>query len=715
MEPVEIDYIFNPILAQSNKLPPKIGIRLITFNVHGYTDVNTQNTRSQIIELLGTYDADFICLQEHTGSVDPIDLYAYTTCDYEMFKLVIYYKENIPNIKIHKYDIENSRCIVGVSTDNLMIVNIHLSPILEHGIEQTICLSKILESTKYIDMNICLCGDFNAYDRDDYDEQRMKQLISIKSKYYRKSDMKLFESIDKLKQIGFVNSFALNKQFRPMNTTRFGGIVDHILLRTKHNIGFTNVWYTNLSDHIPVYCDLIEPRVEQKSSTSEYLESLIGPNLIELSHTHIRLAKDTDTMSADKYGDTWFKYNSNIQSINNILVYYKASGFRPINRFIAINTIGDLFAPPEDKTLPDDTNPLIRCISDVIISIDSKMLFPEIISTIFQHYITMYINDINNPLIHDIIYTRITTDYENKFVQYKSLKNNPHRHKLFYKYNGFTEFKIYYEYLADKGLIPINNFIQYIKQFIQDGKCADEDNNFDEDNQMLLMNVFLNRFILQLPRNPNPFVTYRSLGQDLVRSKYYNQLFVPGAIIPIMHLQSTGLLPFDYNADGNYTVMLEILVPADFPAYFGYMHPIHSMEKSEIILPYCDKIEGNELSYAYRTRSYENKTTKQFILFDELQVDLPEIKKNIANATTEKILLINADTSQTPPKIHKTYIDHYVVVDIIHLDTPIPNRYIPSKTYDIQIEQTNTSHNGGYFNIYRSYKQNYQFLKINTI
>jgi len=170
MEPVAIDYIFNPDLARLNILPQKIGIRLITFNVHGYTDQKNQNTRSQIIKLLGTYDADFICLQEHIGSVDPINLYEHTTCDYEMFKLVIYYKKNIPNIKIHIYDIENGRCIVGVSTDNLMIVNIHLSPNLEHGIEQTNCLSRILESSKYINMNICLCGDFNAYDRDDYDE-----------------------------------------------------------------------------------------------------------------------------------------------------------------------------------------------------------------------------------------------------------------------------------------------------------------------------------------------------------------------------------------------------------------------------------------------------------------------------------------------------------------------------------------------------------------
>jgi len=722
MEPVAIDHIYDPGLKSSEDIPSKKGIRMVTYNVHGYTDRHNMDTRNEIIEFLKTTDADFICLQEHRYAIEPIDQYNHTSCDYEMYQLVIYYKQNMENIKIHRYDIGNGRCMVGVSTNDMMIVNIHLSPNLTHGIEQMIVLSNILRSSEYAGMNICLCGDFNAYDRSDYDDQRMKQLIAIKSKYYGKTDMDLiFRSIDRLKQMDFVNSFALNNSFRPMNTTCFGGNIDFIFVRlqSKYTVAFTNVQYIDLSDHLPVYCDLMEHIDEKKTNDSIYLQSIIDYNLIELAKLHEKFCNPAEhrrMMTNDRYGDTWFHYDNEIHTINTILTAYKTSGFFRMNRFISVNTIGDIFAPPRDMTIPDADDPLISCVDEVINSIDKKA--NPIIADILQYYINMYINDMKNPLIHEIIDTRIKEDSKNSFLKLKNINNHNWRRRLLNPdLGGFDGFDAFYKYLKDHRMIPIAGFVRLVEQFIRDGKCTDNQSANKTDNLTLLMNVFLNKFILQLSRNPNPFVTYRTIRDDMARSRYYDKMFIPGAVIPLSHIQSTGLIPFYPNKEYyEISIMLEIHVPANFPAFYGFMSPVYSMESSEILLPYCDNIEGNELSYAYRTRSYENKTTKRVILFDENQADLPEITENIAKTNTENILLINADTSQTPPKIYMTCVTHYVVVDIIRLETPIPLRYIPSETYDamapIPSETAPQSHiqSAGYYDIYQSHKHKYRSL-----
>lgn len=685
-----------------------------------FTDSKSNDTRTGIIRLLNASDADFICLQEHKGHVEPLTQYNHVECKYEQFKLVIYYKQHINITKI-EHDIGRRRCMIGVKTDNMIIANIHLSPSLSYGIEQTLEISKIFSQLEYSNINIYLCGDFNAYDCEDYDDQHLKQLNDIKNPYYGENAKLIFESINQLKSLEFKNSFKLNNENRPMNTTRYGGVVDFIFLRSKHKVVYTNVLYTGLSDHLPVYCDLMEPPTEHRSGVSEYLITLFDPNIFKLSNEHREIINETLHQSADKYGLEWFKYKHDVHTIQSILSGYKASLYRPMNRFISINTVGDLFQPPREPGALDDTNPLIRCVPPAIDSLllDKDKIFGDLISVIMQHYITMYIKDKMNPQIQTEIDAKLLKDYNATFVDYKSPITLPVRRFFKEDYRDITSVE---KKLKDYKIMPIAGFVQYVEKFIRDGKCPDEEGSSDNDNQLLLMNVFLNNTILQLPRNPESFVTYRSLSPDLVRSGYYNKMFVQGAVVPLMHIQSTGLLPFDHRKDYDSNIMLEIHVPSNFPAFFGYMTHDYSREHTEILLPYCNNSSGNELSYAYKTRSYENKKTTPYILFDKKQSQLPEIVESITNNKTDKILLINADTSKTPPEIHKIFIDHYVVVDIIPLEPPIPLKYIPSQGYDKMTKHSETPHldkkeqQGGYYAAaYQSHKQNYNMLKKMTL
>ena len=96
------------------------------------------------------------------------------------------------------------------------------------------------------------------------------------------------------------------------------------------------------------------------------------------------------TKLASEYRYGWFTYDKDTYTIPDLVRQYKSAYFRPMNKFIAINTYGDIFATLTYASNSDDTNPLILCVDGVVkVIFDSNNKAPiTIISKIMKNYIT---------------------------------------------------------------------------------------------------------------------------------------------------------------------------------------------------------------------------------------------------------------------------------------------------------------------------------------
>lgn len=729
-----VDYIFNTKL---NNIPNKAisTVRIVTFNVHGYTDKNNVDTRDDIAKFLITLDADFICLQEHQGAILNINNMLYVMASYEIFQLVIYYKNaNMTTFTLNRHMNRPALCIMD---HDMLLVNTHLSVNLNTGYDEMEALLNELNRS-YHNKKITICGDLNAYSKLTYNDEELKTLIKIKTPYVNSHSVEndLFKTLDLL-QKSYIDSFTLNKDNKVINTTRFGGVVDYILFNHKCNVTYSNVFYTNFSDHLPVICDYSKNNYLR----SNYIARVIGANFMALCTLHNKYRYVTKILSANKYGDTWFSSNNGIVNIDIISTYYKSIGFLSMNTFIGTNTVGDLTEIVKKSEDTIDYNNIIRCVEQLVesfvytfldinkVHLNKQYKYAIIIISMIVRYVDKYIklkkqNYINEQINKNM--NALFNHYFNNKLQYFHGNYQEHNKILCLFYNDSTKF---IEFLTINEVIPVENFLLRIQKNIDNKTCKQIELKMNHDKYNLLQyNILMNKFILRMPRHDKSFVVYRSISSTL--ATYYMRLSTIGTIIPIPHLQSTALIPvFDHMKVGYINIMLEIHVPPNFPFYGGYTYSAHSMENSEIVLPYCDTKDGLSLSYGYQTIKYETihdkknqliqiivgqkilnehiaqivvnyalkeQSSNKYKIFDSNNLVLYNIPNNLKCDNSTQFPMLVANDAGNNPAFYKTCITHYITVRIVKLIKKIPVKNIDD--VNIPFETLTADKYNKYFN-----------------
>ncbi len=131
--------------------------------------------------------------------------------------------------------------------------------------------------------NAIILGDFNTYNRTEYNLSQLKKLHFVKGKFTTdnfkemgivnidnitniKGENPLFSDteykknipIDVLKYAGWVDAFEINGLPSPINTSHWSGKTDFIFLSPEWNLKINGLYthYSTLSDHLPLFIDI---------------------------------------------------------------------------------------------------------------------------------------------------------------------------------------------------------------------------------------------------------------------------------------------------------------------------------------------------------------------------------------------------------------------------------------------------------------------------
>lgn len=270
---------FNRFVKVNEILNDQIGVRdngtlrIMTFNVHSFTNAQNETIDPNVyIELFEKINADVICLQEcHMNYFnDNLRIYfenkgfIYNFCeaDYDNFGNLILFKNGEDTKHYEKYypysNINKkykNRCSVGIDYQfnfkdsneykKMSIINLHLEVNdYRDGNSNTLRYTQINDTLdKATESEIILMGDFNnQYEIIKYMEK--KGYVSIYDFFYKK-----YNNI-------------------PVTTSLYFKAIDNIFIKNTSELEFIEsyLYYTNISDHLPVIADLKLKKIDKKQN-----------------------------------------------------------------------------------------------------------------------------------------------------------------------------------------------------------------------------------------------------------------------------------------------------------------------------------------------------------------------------------------------------------------------------------------------------------------
>lgn len=254
-------------------VPKSTHIRVMTWNVQMFKDYNQNFRMNDMFALLVSSDADAVFLCEALFKSDyrqKFDMYVKTTT----FKYVEFANTKYGiNLILSKYPIvkkqiitlpkdpikNQSRYGIAVSikindTANLLkIVGTHLDVYDETENTRKQQIDLIM---KMIDHEYIILGDFNSLRQLDYSKHIWDCIVSDDFIRHVNTQTQVTHSVE---SNGWVDSFV--KCTKPPPTVSVWSMrrVDYIYIgqHTPHKIVDTNIHVTNISDHLPIYVDLI--------------------------------------------------------------------------------------------------------------------------------------------------------------------------------------------------------------------------------------------------------------------------------------------------------------------------------------------------------------------------------------------------------------------------------------------------------------------------
>lgn len=282
-------------------------LRIMIFNVHGWRDANKKFNYSNMIKDIVNVFPDILCVQEDINIdmsnikyTDEIKLF---TENYTKFNFCnadfnlensIYVKKSILNkCKIYKNfkigkninDISaKDRCTTSIiytmnNKDEIYLYNTHLhhTNVQGYALQNVQQLYNEIEKDKNTDKNFIIMGDFNSYNEKDLKNEDLKnEFKKLKEKHgciSKNGDINcdnMFQVCKYLESkrlndiydiyVNFLIYQNSNNNNIPLNTTKFGGRIDHVFLSKnfKHTILGVYKLYTDSSDHSPIIFDILD-------------------------------------------------------------------------------------------------------------------------------------------------------------------------------------------------------------------------------------------------------------------------------------------------------------------------------------------------------------------------------------------------------------------------------------------------------------------------
>lgn len=260
-------------------------IRIVTFNVHYWTNIHEDHDFFDQLKVISKIDADIVCLQEalfprHGNTVKG---FAYNKPEFTIEKFWSYFDEYL-GLKYHNYciasfvhseqntafgniilskikpknnvyqtntinnlgDIDQGRCFSYVQYKAYDVYNTHLDIFDRTGntrLEQIESILKFIQENSK-NKSVVLLGDLNSLYYNDYLPEEQEWLAKNKG---RQDD----RVINAILEAGFVDVFPRNKY-----SVWSGRRVDYIWVRGDLVTKNSYAYYTNVSDHFPLIADL---------------------------------------------------------------------------------------------------------------------------------------------------------------------------------------------------------------------------------------------------------------------------------------------------------------------------------------------------------------------------------------------------------------------------------------------------------------------------
>jgi len=261
-----LTYVENNKELQGSIVSKEINeIRVLTWNVHSWSDVYGRSSIDQFFRELLLINADILCLQEVVLVPNMKRFSQFGYC----FSHFAPTSGNFGNLTVSRFPMKSFivnlgrdpvrnelRCAI-VSTigkkNPITIINTH-TDVWDETEQTRMKQMKILLSLMPNKNKVLLCGDLNSIHLEDYrpdvqnwivknDKERGKPTTSNAQSYLRKH---LFSVFDLL---------PFNK---PPATVWSGRIVDYIYLdqKTKPSLRYACPFFSTASDHIPLIADL---------------------------------------------------------------------------------------------------------------------------------------------------------------------------------------------------------------------------------------------------------------------------------------------------------------------------------------------------------------------------------------------------------------------------------------------------------------------------
>jgi endonuclease/exonuclease/phosphatase family metal-dependent hydrolase len=275
-------------------LRKKNGLRIATYNVHYWCDVNEKNTLSLILQDIKYINADIICLQEAiVGSIYNVENGIINT-EHVIYLLeemgyYILFCNNVPtwfnsvygnmmcvkkkiatvlkndNLTIHTFEkstqsclvsgdikgVPETRCFIQFEFLNYLIICTHLDVCSEHTrLKQIDYILKIIKASS---KKIILLGDFNSTDIKDYSDT---QKLAIINYIYNNNTKHIHNnSIQKIKLSGMRSVITVPTTWSNIQS-------DYIFIRGIKHV-YSQVLYTPHSDHLPLIVDIKSPKTKK--------------------------------------------------------------------------------------------------------------------------------------------------------------------------------------------------------------------------------------------------------------------------------------------------------------------------------------------------------------------------------------------------------------------------------------------------------------------
>ena len=195
--------------------------------------------------------------------------------------------------KTKKKYARNGKCVnileleFKTNKKKLLIYNVHLDVSggvegREWRIQSLKLILKNYEKVKKKYPNAIILGDFNTYNRSEYNINQLEKLYEVKGQYrtdnFQEMGIENIEMlktrgenpffsdteygkmipIDILKYAGWNEAFEINGLPSPINTSHYSGKTDFIFLSPNWNLQIKGLYthYSTLSDHLPLFIDI---------------------------------------------------------------------------------------------------------------------------------------------------------------------------------------------------------------------------------------------------------------------------------------------------------------------------------------------------------------------------------------------------------------------------------------------------------------------------